>query len=1457
MSQPRRSGGSGLTRRPAWLIVAVAVLMAVGLVPASAAASAGNQRAQVSPALLASLEAGATTGFVVYLRERADLSPAASLPASQRAQRVYSELTATAARSQLPVRELLDERKATYKAYWIANAIWVSGDKALLDELAANSAVERIEPSKTYPLITPTEGTAQATVDAVEWGIDNIKAPQVWSAYGDRGQGIVVANIDSGVQFDHPSLVNQYRGNLGGGSFNHNYNWFDPASICPSAAPCDNNDHGTHTMGTMVGSDGGTNQTGVAPEAKWIAAKGCETNNCSDASLLASAQWVLAPTDLSGANPRPDLHPDIVNNSWGGSGGDLWYQASVNAWIAAGIFPMFSNGNSGPGCNTAGSPGDYPQSYSAGAYDISNNIASFSSRGASAVDGGLKPNISAPGVNVRSSVPGGGYAAFSGTSMASPHVAGTVALIWSAAPAVKGDVAATKALLDASAIDVNATTCGGTAADNNVFGEGRLDAFAAVTAAPRGPSGTVVGTVTDSSTGTPIAGATVATGDRTATTAADGTYTLTAPAGDQPVSASKFGYHTQTVTVTVVENASVTQNFALVSAPSVTVSGKVTDGSGHGWPLYARIDVPGRPGGPVFTDPITGNYSFTIPGNATHNLTTTAKLPGYKVVTTAVTLTTANKVVNIALPVEQACTAPGYAVGFGSPLLNESFDTTSTPAGWSIVNHGGTAVWAFNDPGARGNLTGGTGGFAIMDSDKAGSGNHQDTSLVTPVLDLSAATTPYLRFNFDYRAFSNSIADIDVTTDGTTWANVWHQTTTPLRGPRLEQLILPSLAGAATAQIRFRYQGTWAWWWAVDNVQLVNRSCNPVLGGLVEGFTTDFNTGAGLNGVTVTSGDVPAEKAVSAATPDDPAIGDGFYWLFSSATGAHPFTADKSPYTSLTKTVTVVADSVKKADFALKSARLTVTPTEVQAFQPYGSVRRTTFTVTNTGSAATTVDLLERGGGFEILNRAGASLIVNKVDGKVSRAMTGVPTGAVPAMTPSVAGAWASIADYPVEIFDNAAATFEGKVYSLGGGSGSGFENKAYVYDSETNAWSPLPDMPTGRAKPAAVFTGGKLYVLGGWDADGDPITSVDSYNPATGTWTTLSGVNPAARSAAGVGLVNGKIYLVGGCTNSTCGTSDDTVIFDPAAGTFSTGAAYPQDVAWMSCGGIGEKVYCAGGSGSDDFKNGFAYDPVGNAWSPIADMPIDLWGSSGASAGGLLVLAGGVTGGSTAITNRTVAYDPASNTWIDAPNAQFALYRGAGACGAYKVGGSPSSFVGSAESEFLADLALCDEAADLPWLDATPTPFTLAAGKSKAVTITLTATAAAGVAQPGVYTGQIGIKAATPYPVDSVDVEMNVSPPPSWGKIQGTVLGQNCSGSTVGVKAIVRLNLISTPGVGYTLKADSQGKYAYWLPKGTYQVIVAKDGWIPEAVNAKIEAGIVRTLDFTLDPEVPCPSGV
>jgi subtilisin family serine protease len=447
-----------------------------------AGAAAKEPREKVEAAVLAKAARGETT-FWVLLHEKANLAPAHGMKQEDaRGEFVYRKLREVADGSQADLRAELEARGVKFKPFWIANAIRVTGDEGLLLDIAARPEVKAIIDVRTYQIPPPTrEADAGESPNAIEWGIESIRAQKVWSEFGVRGENIVVANVDTGVHHTHPALVRQYRGNLGGGNFDHNYNWEDPSNICgnPSNVPCDNNDHGTHTMGTMVGDDGqpGPNQIGVAPNAKWIACKGCEFNSCSDFALLTCGQWILAPTDLNGNNPQPSLRPHIVNNSWAGGGGDPWYSSTVNAWVASGIFPAFAIGNSGPACGSADSPGDYVASYAAGAFSRTRVIASFSTRGPSAFGGELKPNVAAPGVSVRSSIPPNTYANFSGTSMASPHVSGAVALLWSASATVRRDINATRLLLDNGAKDKSDLTCGGTADDNNVWGEGLLDAL--------------------------------------------------------------------------------------------------------------------------------------------------------------------------------------------------------------------------------------------------------------------------------------------------------------------------------------------------------------------------------------------------------------------------------------------------------------------------------------------------------------------------------------------------------------------------------------------------------------------------------------------------------------------------------------------------------------------------------------------------------------------------------------------------------------------------------------------------------------------------------------------------------------------------------------------------------------------------------------------------------------------
>ncbi len=413
-----------------------------------------------------------------------------------------TDYPATRNLTQTSLRNFLSRQGVDYQPMYIINAIIVrSGTAELVNQLAARQDVSQLVANHKIAVEDQSASYVgsllqQVTVpEAVEWGVQHIKADQVWSTYGVTGEGVVVAEIDTGTQYDHPALVDQYRGNNGDGTFTHDYNWYDPYFQCPSGGtiPCDGAAHGTHVMGTMVGDDGGANQIGVAPGAEWISCKGGDTVSgyLLTNELLVCAQWILAPFDLSGANPDPAMRPNVVNNSWGGNKGDYWFTGVVAAWRAAGIFPAFSAGNNGPGCSTAGSPGDNWHSFASGASDITDTISGFSSRGPALNTGFLKPQITSPGVNIRSSVPGGGYGSMSGTSMASPHTAGAVALLLSAAPELEGQVDLIAWALEQTAEPKYTTEgCGGDLPDthpNNTYGYGLLDILGAVDLAVNTP----------------------------------------------------------------------------------------------------------------------------------------------------------------------------------------------------------------------------------------------------------------------------------------------------------------------------------------------------------------------------------------------------------------------------------------------------------------------------------------------------------------------------------------------------------------------------------------------------------------------------------------------------------------------------------------------------------------------------------------------------------------------------------------------------------------------------------------------------------------------------------------------------------------------------------------------------------------------------------------------------------
>ncbi len=476
--------------------------------------------------------------------------------------------------------------------------------------------VVSIRPDRWQKWLAPVRVSDANASAGGDWGVKQIRADQVWSAFGVNGEGVVAAIMDTGVDWQHPALLPAYRGSQGGVPI-HTSSWFD-ATGGGALYPVDSMGHGTHVMGLLAGQEG----VGVAPGAQWIAVRAFDNFGYAlDSWLHAGFQWLMAPAG------NPQLAPDLVSNSWSNPvGGTAEFRPDVQALVAAGIVPLFAAGNYGPDPGSIGAPASYLEGLAVGASDIDDGVVGFSGRGPSPF-GGVKPDIVAPGVNLRSTLPGGAYGENSGTSMATPLAAGVAALLMQAAPSLSVE--------QVMQVITSTTAPVGDPWPNPDAGWGRVDAFSAVASVLQ--PGYLEGQVSGLGVG-PLAGATVratrhGAGATTATqTDTDGDWALALLPGLYDIEATYFAYSPAAVTGLSVITGTVTrQDLFLSPLPTGRVEGTVSAG---GEPLPATIHVVSTP--VTTTASLTGSYALALPSG---HYTLTAEHWGYRVGQDQVTVT--------------------------------------------------------------------------------------------------------------------------------------------------------------------------------------------------------------------------------------------------------------------------------------------------------------------------------------------------------------------------------------------------------------------------------------------------------------------------------------------------------------------------------------------------------------------------------------------------------------------------------------------------------------------------------------------------------------------------------------------------------------------------------------------------------------------------------------------------
>jgi len=1203
------------------------------------------------------------TTFIVHLRERADLADlripeiqgqerlAPLRPAEGAALRLarrraaIASLQDTANRSQSALRAYLDGQLATghvsrVTPFWIFNGLAVTGDLETLLALAARPEVEKIRANHIRyiddkgtrwqepvlngvkddkviesPDVSLSPGHL-VTLSSIEWNLSLIGADRVWQEFGVTGQGVVVANMDTGVDWTHPALQAQYRG-ISGHHVDHNYHWYDFTRTYPGA-PADGHSHGTHTMGIAVGSDEGLHQIGVAPAARWIAVKVFnDAGSAEDVNIHAGFQWLLAPTDLNGKNPDPARAPDVVNNSWGiafdGANPEFW--DDVQALRAAGIVPVFAAGNDGSlGTGSVEAPASYPHSLAVGATNDQDNLASFSGRGPSFWEQ-IKPDLTAPGVNIRSSVPPPEfYRTANGTSMAAPHVTGLIALLLQANPALQVDDIVE--FLRHTAIDR------GEPGRDNLYGAGRIDAYTAVRWALN--AGKLYGLVRDAASGQGVPGATVTglrrgfPGDKfTLQSDPRGQYAISVPAGWYDVTATAPGYQTATIAAVQVYTGFLSvRDFRLTRLPLRHVTGRVTE-AGTGQALSATIAVVGM--NISTTTETSGAYTLPLPPGA---YTLQASAPRHRSVTAHVNVTAELQTQDFVLSPAPSILLVDADAGVGAPV--------SAYYRWALdYLHYPYTVYALPERAITADLPRLTDYEVVIWAHNSRAPSQAGAQeVLRTYLDaggrLLLSGSDIGQIDFETNLFRNWLHASFVTTDSAS-RNVTGVPGDIFDGLRLN---LVDVYGYKDPNL------------APDAVEPApsDSAASAVLqyaNGLTAGLKADVCRVTGGAAYRVVY--LPFGFEYAGPRPDQAMMLDrAIQWLASQrprrGVGITPASGQASTVAggrvNFTRQVVNQGESPDTFSLALSGpwpARIIDTRTG----QP---VTRTPML---NPCAAQTVRIEIDIPPTAAIGAANITLFqaISETDNRIKAEAT-FSTRAFPT--------WQLEQAVPVAASRAAAAGIDCTVYRIGGeGTDGGPLADVYAYDPANRQWSSRRSKPTPVSNVTAAVLNGKVYVPGGYN--NGPTAVVEAYDPATDTWQSVAPLpEPLWGSAAAV--VGGKLYVMGGTQDGSVNQAK-TFAFDPQSGTWTRKADMQVPRVHLAAATLDGLIYAVGGrtEAGVDLDTVEVYDPVKNTWSSKKPLPTPRSGLGAAALGEFLYVAGGGWYSYLPVVER---YNPVTDDW-------------------------------------------------------------------------------------------------------------------------------------------------------------------------------------------------------------------